>query len=400
MRVGIIKERKTPPDKRVPLTPEQARMIKDKFPIELVVECSDIRCFSDEDYRKEGVEVVTDLSTCDVLLGVKEVPPRHLIPEKIYFFFSHTIKKQAYNRHLLQTILEKRIQLVDWEKITDDASNRLIAFGRWAGIVGAYNALWTFGKRYNLYSIRRAFEVKDYDDLKSEFKKIILPKLKIAVTGGGRVSKGAMEVLHGVGIRKVTPSTLLEEQFDDPVFAQLNSRDYHKNKSKEAFNRAEFYAHPEKYENDFLKYARVCELLIAGAYWHPVSPVLFRRNDILGNDFNLKIVADITCDIEGSIPSTKRSSTIDYPIYDYNPSEDAIEPALSDEGNITTMAVDNLPCELPRDASESFGNELMNHVIPALLNEDSDQILKRATITQNGTLTPHYQYLEDFVNGK
>ena len=194
--------------------------------------------------------------------------------------------------------------------------------------------------------------------------------------------------------------TFITQRFEQPVFTQLNSRDYNKRKDGGEFHRTEFYSNPTLYEGDFLKYAKVTDLLIACAFWDPAAPVLFQREDILRDDFDIKIIADITCDIEGSIPSTKQPTTIDDPIYDYNPSDDLVEQALSDEGNITVMAVDNLPCELPRDASHSFGNELVNNVIPHLLGSDEEGVIQRATITQEGNLTERYNYLQDYVNGK
>ena len=399
-KIGLIREGKIPSDKRVPLTPLQAKMVKERFQVDLVVQSSDIRCFSDQDYRDEGIEIVETVTDCDIILGVKEVPLNMLAEGKTHFFFSHTIKKQAYNRELLQTILGKKIRLIDWETLTNENGKRIIAFGRWAGIVGAYNGLWTFGRRYNLYNIRRAHECFDYADLKSEYDTIKLPPIKIAVTGGGRVSKGAMEVLLNVGIRQVTPHDFLHKTYTEPVFTQLNTRDYHVHKDGGEFHRTEFYANPKLYEGDFEKYTKVTDLLIAGAFWDPASPVLFKREDVMKDDFDIRVIADITCDIEGSIPSTKQPSTIDDPIYDYNPSDDVVEQALSDEGNITVMAVDNLPCELPRDASESFGNELIENVLPELLGNDDKKIIERATITNQGLLTAPYSYLQDFVEGK
>lgn len=398
-KIGIIKEGKVPIDRRVPLTPLQAKQIKDNYDVELVVQTSDIRCFSDDDYRAVGLEIVESVEDCDIILGVKEVPMDKLVDGKTHFFFSHTIKKQDYNRELLQTIIKKKIRLIDWETLTNTDGNRIIAFGRWAGIVGAYNGLWTYGKRYNLFSIKRAHECYDYEDLKNEYNKIKLPKTKIAVTGGGRVAKGAMEVLLGAGIRKVTAYEFIHELFDEPVFAQLNSRDYNRHKEGLEFHRNEFYKHPEMFESDFIKYAKVTDILIACAFWDPSAPVLFTREDITKDYFDIRVIADITCDIEGSIPSTKRPSTIDDPIYDYNPSDDEMEQALTDEGNITVMAVDNLPCELPRDASESFGNEFVNNVIEHLLGDDSKEIIKKATITENGKLTEKYSYLQDYIEG-
>ena len=396
-KVGLIREGKIPVDKRVPLTPLQTKYVKDTYAVELVVQASDIRCFPDKDYQELGIDIVDSVDDCDVILGVKEVPIEKLVADKTHFFFSHTIKKQEYNRDLLKAVLDKKITLVDWETLVNENGNRIIAFGRWAGIVGAYNGLWTFGKRYNSFDIRRARDCFDYDDLKTEYDKINLPNIKIALTGGGRVAKGAIEVLHGVGIRKVTAHDFLEKAFDEPVFTQLNSRDYHKHIKDGAFHRNEFYANPELYEGDFLKYARVTDLLIASAFWDPAAPVLFTRDDIVRSDFDIKVIADITCDIEGSIPSTKKASSIDDPIYDYNPTDDVIEQALTNEGNITVMAVDNLPCELPRDASESFGDELINNVLPQLLGSDEKGIIKNATIAKGGQLMSRYSYLQDYV---
>lgn len=401
MRIGLIKEGKIPLDKRVALTPSQALEVMEKYPeIKVVAQSSEIRCFSDDDYRQLGIDVVKDITDCDLILGVKEVPIKQLIPEKTFFFFSHTIKAQEYNRDLLRAILDKKIKLIDYETLTDLENNRIIAFGRWAGIVGAYNAIWTFGKRYNLFHLRRAHECFDLKDLQSEYSKVKLPPIKIIITGGGRVAKGAMEVLYGIGLRKVTAFSILNERFNDPVFAQLNSRDYHTKSGGGEFNRHEFFSHPHLYEGDFKKFAQVADLLIASAYWKPESPVLFETKDVMSPDFRIRVIADITCDIEGSIPSTKRSSTIEDPIYDYNPSEDAIEKAITDEANLTVMAVDNLPCELPRDASKSFGNELIKNVLPHLLGEDNDKIISNATITEKGRLTEKYEYLQDYVDGK
>lgn len=401
MKIGIIKEGKVPIDRRVALTPAQAKEAIDTFPdLEINVQQSDIRCFSDLEYQQFGLNMAENVDQCDILLGVKEVPIPALIPNKTYLFFSHTIKKQPYNRELINEVLAKKIRLIDYETLLDLNGKRIIAFGRWAGIVGAYNGIWAFGKRYNLFHIRRSHECFDLEDLKSEFKKVKLPHVKIALTGGGRVSKGAMEVLHGLDIDKVTPKAFIEESFDRPVFTQLNSRDYHIRKEGGEFNRHEFFDHPDRYQGDFLKYTRHADLLIAGAYWAPNQPKLFSKEDVLHGDFKTTLIADITCDIEGSIPSTKQPATIDDPIYDFNPSENTVEPPLTDEANITVMAVDNLPCELPRDASESFGHELLHHVLPHLLGNDKEGIIDRATITKDGKLNKHYEYLQDYVDGK
>ncbi|MEQ9426188.1 MAG: NAD(P)-dependent oxidoreductase [Cyclobacteriaceae bacterium] len=400
-RIGIIREGKTPPDHRVPLTPTQAKFINESYQdVEVVCQTSTIRCFNDYQYEEEGIKIVESLDDCDIIFGVKEVEINDLLDDKTYFFFSHTIKEQPYNQGLLQEILTKKIRLIDYEVLTSEDGQRIIAFGRWAGIVGAYNGLYTIGKRYNLYDIRRAHECFNYDDFKSEYKKIKLPPGKIAITGGGRVAKGAIEVLNGVGLRKVIPSDYIEKYYHETVFTQLNNRDYNKHKEGASFNRGEFFTNPENFERDFKKFAHETDLLIAAAYWDPAAPVLFTREEACQNDFRIKMIADITCDIEGSIPSTKKPSTIDDPIYDWDPTQDKICPVFSDEGNISVMAVDNLPCELPRDASEDFGNQLIKNVLPHLLGDDSRRIIADATITKDGQLTEKFSYLSDYADGK
>lgn len=401
IRIGILKEGKVPVDRRVPITPEQAVEIQKRYPnVEIYVQRSNIRCFPDDEYGQRGLRLVESLENCDILFGVKEVPVADLISGKTYFFFSHTIKKQEYNRKLLQEILRKNIRLIDYETLTDGDGQRIIAFGRWAGIVGAYNGIWTYGKRYNAFQLRRANDCFDLEDLKTEFVKVKLPPLKIVLTGGGRVARGAMEVLLGMNIRKVTPAAFLSQSFDYPVFTQLNSRDYHIHKEGHEFNRGEFYSHPENFEADFLKFAEVADILLAAAYWDPKAPVLFTRHDAVKNSFNIHIIADITCDIEGSIPSTKKPSTIDEPVYDYDPTQDKIMPPFSEEGNISVMAIDNLPCELPRDASQDFGSMLLENVLPHLLGNDEFGIIKKATIAEAGQLTERYQYLKDYAEGR
>ncbi len=400
VKIGIIKEGKVPIDRRVPLTPSQCAEILTTYDnVSIKCQRSEIRCFPDEEYVKAGVELVDDVSDCAIILGVKEVPIDMLIAGKTHFFFSHTIKEQDYNRGLLRSILEKQIRLIDWECLTNKEGQRLIAFGRYAGIVGAYNGILTFGKRYNLFHLRPAHQCFDMADMQSEYAKVKLPAIKIALTGGGRVSKGSMEVLNGMGIRKVSPAEFVSEYFDGPVYTQLNTRDYNKPSDGSEFDRESFYGDPEGYESDFHQYAAKADLLIAGAFWDPKAPVLFTRHEIMESDFKIRVIADITCDIEGSIPSTKQPSTIDDPIYDYNPSNDKVEASFSDEGNITVMAVDNLPCELPRNASEDFGKEFLKHILPNLVGEDTDQIIERATITNAGGLMPRYEYLQDYVDG-
>lgn len=401
MKIGLIREGKVPPDKRVPFTPLQVEEIQQRFPhVKVVCQNSDVRCFKDSEFSELGIDVVEDISDCDVLMGIKEVPIQNLINDKTYFFFSHTIKKQPYNRKLLQTVLQKNIRLIDYEALKDTQGNRLVAFGRFAGIVGAYNGLWAYGKRYRLFELRRAFDCFDINDLKLEIRNVKLPAIKIILTGAGRVAKGAMETLDTAGIRKVNPNDFLTKEFTEPVYVQLSSADYHERLEGGHFNREEFHKTPEMYKSTFSNFCKEGHLLLAGAYWNPKAPVLFTKEEMKMSDFKIKVIADITCDINGSVPSTKRASTILDPIYDYDPQTDSVKAALSNESYITTMAVDNLPCELPRSASEEFGRDLIDKILRPLLISDKENIIKRGIVAENGKLSTVFSYLDDYVNSK
>jgi len=401
MKIGIIKEGKVPQDKRVPLTPLECKELKEKFPqVELFVQPSDIRTFKDSEYSDLGITLKEDLSDCEVLIGVKEVPYDMLIPNKTYFFFSHTTKEQPYNQKLLQTVLEKKIRLVDWENLTNDKGSRVIAFGRYAGIVGAYNGILTYGKKFNLFDIKPANQCFDMEEMQNEYPKVKLPNIKISLTGNGRVSHGAMEVLDGMGIKKVSVDDYLTKDFDESVYCQLLVSDYNIKKDG-SLDRKEFFANQKEYISNFGKFAKTSDVLIAGAFCDPDAPVLFTRENAKQKDFKIKVVADITMDIDGSVPTTLRPATIEDPCYDYNPITEQLEKPFSSENNITEMAVDNLPCELPRDASRDFGREFLDNVLPNLLEGSPNRMIDDAAITTlNGTLTDKFSYLESYAFGK
>ena len=400
LKIGIIKEGKIPVDKRVPLTPKKCVEALEKFPeLEIVVQPSDIRCFTDSEYTELGIELQQDLSDCDVLMGVKEVPIDQLIPGKTYFFFSHTIKKQPHNAKLLRAILDKNITLIDYETLTSANGQRLVAFGYYAGVVGAYNGILTYGKKHGLFHLKPAYLCHEKEDMQEEFFKVKLPPIKIAITGGGRVASGAMEVLDKMGIQKVSVFDYLYKQFTEPVYAQLRSGDYNARPDVEVWDSPDFYANPELYQSTFRKFTKVTDLLLACAYWDPRAPKLFTEEDTRQPDFKIDTIADITCDVDGSIPTTKRATTIPNPAYDYNPKTGEIEPAYNKKDNITIMAVDNLPCELPRSASREFGRHIIDHVFPHFFNGDKEGVLERATIAKGGILTERYNYLADYAAG-
>jgi len=399
MKIGIIREGKIPADQRAPFTPEILKSVADSFAdqLECCVEQSNLRAFSNQEYLDKGVEIVVDMSDVDVLFGVKEVPIEQLIPNKTYFFFSHTIKKQAKNKGLLQAILAKSIRLIDYELLKNPAGERVVAFGRWAGIVGAYTAFWTYGKKTGLFEISRAMALKDLEGLKGELKQVVLPPIKIIVTGRGRVGKGVLEILEILKIKEVSSQEFLFQQFDEPVFVVVSSSDYLRRKSDGGFDKTHFYAYPEDYESHFLPFAEVGELLIAAAYWDPKAPRLFELDAIKSSNFSISIIADITCDLNGSIPTTHRTTTILDPIYDVDRKTAQELPAFGKQDSISVMAIDNLPCELPRESSTEFAQQLCQWVIPELGKANSS-ILEKATIARDGDLTLEFMYLSDYVD--
>ncbi len=399
IKLGIIREGKTPPDKRVALSPEQCEYILNNYPdVEVFVQKSEIRKFKDEQYAKLGVAVVDTVEDCDVLIGVKEVPINELIPNKKYIFFSHTFKEQPYNRDLLKAILAKKIQLIDWEVITNAKGQRLIAFGRYAGIVGCYNGFLAYGLKHGLYSLKRANECEDRAEMEAQLENIKLPSnFKLVITGSGRVGGGALEIIHKMNMKEVSPAEFLTKSFNEPVFTQLNVGDYNKRKDGNSFNKKEFFNDPLNYESDFLKYAKVANMYVACHYWDGRAPFIFTRENAKNKDWNISLVADVSCDIDCAVASTLRPSTIADPLYGYNPNTEQEDDFYSNE-TIGVMAVDNLPCELPKDASVDFGKMFIEHVLEPLRGNDPENIIARASETKDGKLTSYFSYLEEYVN--
>jgi len=397
--IGLLREGRTPPDRRVALTPKKCVELQDTYPgLRVRVQPSPHRAFSDQEYRDLGLEVSEDMAACDLLLGVKEVPVAALLPGKAYCFFSHTIKKQPANRELLRTVLREHITLIDYELLTNAAGERVVAFGHWAGIVGAYNGLLTYGRKHGLYTLKPAWQCVDMEDMEEEFFKVKrLPAIKIAVTGSGRVAQGAVEVLGRMGIRRVSVYDYLYLDFNEPVYTQLRSSDYNRRRDGRVWDTANFHQEPAAYESTFGTFLPVTDLLIACAYWHPAAPRLFAEEDTRKPAFKLDTIADVTCDVNGSIPLTKRSTTIEAPAFDYDPATGALLPAYSPASTLTVMAVDNLPCELPRNASRDFGRQLLDELFPHLLGGDAAGVLARATIASGGQLHPRFSYLADYV---
>jgi len=400
MKFAIIKERKNPPDRRVVFSPDKLAEARVNFPqAEFIVESSDIRVFPDSAYKVLGFKVTDDVSDCDVMIGVKEVPLINLIPNKKYFFFSHTIKKQPYNRKLLLTMLLKDIEMYDHETIVKQSGARLIGFGRYAGLVGAYNGFRALGLRDGFFNLPKVETLADLNEVKSELDKIKLPNIKILLTGTGKVAQGAKEILNHLKIKEISDALYLTAKFTEPVFVMADVMEYNKRKDGKVGDKWAFYKDPKGYESNFMPYAKETDVFIAGHFYGNNAPYLFTREDAKASDFNINLVADISCDVDGPVASTLRASTIANPFYGYDAQTES-EVAFNAKDAITVMAVDNLPCELPKDASEGFGEMFLEHVIPAFFNNDERGILKRAKITENKKLTERFSYLQDYVEGK
>ena len=399
MKFAIIKERKNPPDRRVVFSPSKLVEAQKQFPqATFKVESSDIRVFPDSEYIKAGFEVSEDVSDCDVMLGVKEVPIDALIPNKKYFFFSHTIKKQPYNRKLLKAILDKNIELYDHETIVNSKGFRLIGFGRYAGIVGAYNGFRAWGLKFNSWELPKAGPLPNQQALINELNKLDLPNIKILLTGSGKVANGAQEMLDAMSIKSVSVTDYLNSAFHEPVYCKIDVLDYNKRKDGKEIDNQDFFDNPQDYESNFMRFAKVTDYYIAGHFFGDGAPYLYTRTDVKSPDFNIRVVADISCDVDGPVATTLKASTIADPIYGYDPQTEKEVDHKNDKA-ITIMAVDNLPCELPQDASEGFGDMFLKHVIPAFFNNDTDGVLKRAKMTGNAKLTQNFAYLQGYVDG-
>lgn len=394
--IGILREEKQPADKRVAFTPAQCAELKATYPnIAIFIQPSNDRCFSNDLYEKVGVTVSEDVSHCDYLFGIKEVPHDKLIPNKNYLFFSHTIKKQAHNKLLMQALIKNNVRMIDYETLRWKSGDRILGFGRFAGVVGAYNGLITWGKKFQSYELKPAHLCLDYAELKKELKKVKLPHIKIILTGNGRVSLGALELLKEAGIRHVTPSDILTKMYSEPVFAELLTENLYERIDGKPYDRSDFHHDPTRYRCVFRYYLPQCDMLINGIYWDAKMDRLFSENDTRLATFKTKVIADISCDINGSVPITIRDTKISDPVFGYDPmSMTECEPYQ--EQSVDIMAVSNLPAELPRDASEGFGAMLIEYVVPELMKTES-QIIDNATICKNGKLTQEFEYLADYA---
>ena len=398
-RIGLIKEGKMPADNRVALTPAQCKWIhKNASHVKIVAQSSAGRCFSDKEYMSAGVDIVETVDDCDILLGIKEVPVTQLVAGKTYMFFSHTKKKQPYNRALLQTILEKDIRLIDYECLEHEDGQRIIGFGFFAGVVGAHNGIMAYGNRTGLYKLDRVYKQRSFRELIHNYFGLRLPNVKIAVVGSGRVAHGLLEIMNLMGIHEVEPEDYLVRRFAYPVYTQLKGSELYVNKTTGKYHRVEFHEDPEQYACKFLPYTAQTDILLNGVYWDKNVPRLFEKEDVKDDNFIIQTIADVTDDVNGSVPINLGDQDMENPIYGVDRTTlQKTAPYLPT--SIDVMAVGNLPNELPRDASRYFGEQLIKFVLDDLLKNGSP-IIERATMTEDGKLTAHYQYLQDYVDAQ
>lgn len=397
IKIGLIREGKTPQDNRVPLTPDQCKWLRQKrSDLQVIVQPSDARCYKNSEYERAGVQLSDDMQQCDILLGIKEVPVADLIAGKTYLFFSHTRKKQPHNRQLLKTILEKNITLVDYECLEHEDGQRIIGFGFFAGIVGAHNGMWAYGNRTGLYKMKRVYKQKSFKELIHTYFGLKLPNVKIVITGSGRVAHGIIEIMNLMGIHEVEPGDYLVRRFAYPVYTQLKGQDLYIHKQKGNYSRDDFHQNPQNYVSRFLPYAAQSDILMNGVFWDASIPRLFEKADVNDNSFIIQTIADVSDDVNGSIPLNVGSQTIEDPVYGVDRTTfEKTQPYLSN--SIDLMAVGNLPNELPRDASRYFGEQFIKYVLDDLIKNHSP-LIARATIASKGALTDHFSYLNNYVN--
>jgi alanine dehydrogenase len=399
IRIGLLKEGKIPPDNRVALTPAQCKWLQKTFPgIKILVQSSTHRCFSDKEYQRAGIELTEDIKDCDILFGIKEVPVSDLAEDKTYLFFSHTRKKQAHNQKLLQTILQKKITLIDYECMEHEDGQRIIGFGFFAGVVGAHNGMMAYGERTGSFHLDRVYKQKDFKELIHSYFGVKLPNVKIAVTGSGRVAHGILEIMNLMEVVELEKEEFISREFSYPVYVQLKGGDLYRHIKSGSYNREHFHNHPEEYECLFDQYISHTDVLMNGIYWDVNVPRLFKIQRVSDPDFRIQVIADVTDDTNGSIPLNLGDHTIENPVYGVD--RFSFQKTLPYKPNsVDIMAVGNLPNELPRDASKYFGEQLIKYILPDLL-ANSSRVIEEATIAKNGFLTERFEYLQEYAEGK
>ena len=433
MIIGIRRADKNKWEKRTPLIPEDVKYLKAKYGIQTLIQPSEIRAYTNEQYSTAGAEVVEDIHSAKVIFAVKEIPLHFYRPGKTYIFFSHTIKGQSYNMPLLKKMMELKCNLIDYERIVDESNRRLIFFGRYAGIAGMVESLHAFGQKLKSKGIQTPFDkikqAYQYESLEETVKvlKEIGNKIKIqgipeqlqplviGFAGYGNVSKGAQEIIDILPVKEISPGDLRnlnnisKDDFSKNLFKVVFKEEDLVRAKEGNFHLQDYYDHPEKYAGKFEEYVPYLTMVVNSIYWTDRYPRLItkkflRSNDYLKSDQKLMVIGDISCDINGAIEITYKTTDPGNAFFTYNLKSDTFEDGILKDG-ITIMAVDNLPCEFPREASKEFSSVLKNFVheiINADFSKPFDELslsypIKKALILKQGELTENYLYLNKFL---
>ena len=427
--IGIRREDKSRWEKRVPLTPQHIRALKEKHSIEFMLQPSKIRAFPDEDYHQAGAKIQEDLSPCPIILAIKETPKGFFEYGKTYIFFAHVIKGQSHNMPMLRRILEFKCQLIDYEKITDKKGRRFLFFGKYAGLAGIVDSLWALGERLKWEGISNPFSeispthyYKNLEEVKEEIGKLgktisedgldpqLLPFV-CGIAGYGNVSKGVQEILDLLPVKKVTPKELpsLPKNPNAIYKVVFKEEDMVEPISNHKFDLQDYYNNPERYRSKFTKYIPYLTLLMNCIYWDDRYPRLVTKDYLkeLYDEKNLprlRVIGDISCDIEGAIECTLHPTNPDNSLFVYDPfTQEAID-GYKVKGPVI-MAIDNLPCELPFEASTYFSG-VLKPFIPEIAGADFSvpfekcrlpEKIKKAVIVYKGELTPDYKYIEEYL---
>lgn len=414
----------------MPIVPADVKRLIDERGLAFSVEASPTRAFSAEDYRSAGADVTDDLSGCPIIIGVKEIPVAKLQPNKTYVYFSHTIKGQSGNMPALRRLMETNCQLIDYEKIVDGQGRRLVFFGNYAGLAGMIDTLWALGERLRVEGVASPFEhvrpahvYRDLEHVREAFRAVgeeirrsglppVLQPFVCGFAGYGQVSKGAQEIFDLLPVEEVRPEDLSTLGPGPNVCRKVVFREEHMVQRIDAtrpFALQEYYDQPELYRSCFAQYLPSLTLLVNCIYWesrYPRLVTLDQLRTLYGGTAapRLRVIGDISCDLEGSIECTVKSTTPDAPVFVYEPADGTVRDGVEGRGPVV-LAVDFLPCELPVDASRFFSRSLFPFIEPlaradfavGLAESRLPVELQKATIVYQGKLTPPYRYLEKFL---
>jgi alanine dehydrogenase len=396
MKIGILRENEKTNEKRVPITPVVAHSLLSDYRISIKIQPAKNRAFTDNEYRFAGIDVCEDLSDCNVIMGIKQPDASHLIAEKTYMFFAHVAKKQANNQKYFSQLSKNNITLIDYEYLTDTAGKRLISFGNIAGIIGTYYLIDMLTHRFDQNRLPSPTSFQSTLQLIQQLNKVVFPKCKILISGNGNVATGAINTLNTIGLQQVSPHEFITQSFEKPIFCNLKTSDYIVKKTDSGGYKS-LFKKKQKTEVELNKYTQKADGYIAAHNWNPEYSVYLSVNDLLAKHSKLKCIADITCDINGSIESTRHETTFDAPYFDFNPQKNSIELPFSSNKNINVMAIGNLPSALPREASSDFANKLSQTVISKLIENPNDNLFTNATILNKGKLSEKFIYLNDYL---